>query len=50
MIATEMTDAEVLEARLLVSHPDLDWLDGIRAFKAERYLDRASSGGVPKPG
>jgi hypothetical protein len=24
-----------LEARLLVSHPDLDWSDGIRAFKAE---------------
>ena len=24
-----------LEARLLVSHPDLDWLDGLRAFKAE---------------
>jgi hypothetical protein len=24
-----------LQARLLVSHPDLDWLDGMRAFKAE---------------
>ena len=24
-----------LAGRLLVSHPDLDWLDGIRAFKAE---------------
>jgi hypothetical protein len=28
-------DLDALEARLLVSHPDLDWLDGIRAFKAE---------------
>jgi hypothetical protein len=28
-------DLDLLEARLLVSHPDLDWLDGIRAFKAE---------------
>ena len=26
---------DALEARLLVSHPDLDWLDGLRAFKAE---------------
>ena len=26
---------DALEARLLVSRPDLDWLDGIRAFKAE---------------
>jgi hypothetical protein len=25
---------DALEARLLVSHPDLDWLDGLRAFKA----------------
>ena len=25
---------DALEARLLVSHPDLDWLDGMRAFKA----------------
>jgi hypothetical protein len=24
---------DALEARLLVSHPDLDCLDGIRAFK-----------------
>ena len=23
-----------LEARLLVSHPDLSWLDGLRSFKA----------------
>jgi hypothetical protein len=23
-----------LEARLRVSHPDLDWLDGMQAFKA----------------
>ena len=28
-------DLDALEIRLLVSHPDLDWLDGIRAFKAE---------------
>ena len=28
-------DLDALEARLLVSHPDLDWLDGIRAFKTE---------------
>ena len=28
-------DLDALETRLLVSHPDLDWLDGIRAFKAE---------------
>ena len=27
-------DLDLLEARLLVSHPDLDWLDGLRAFKA----------------
>ena len=26
---------DMLEARLRVSHPDLDWLDGLRAFKAE---------------
>ena len=26
---------DALEARLLVTHPDLDWLDGLRAFKAE---------------
>ena len=26
---------DALEARLLVSHPDLDWLDGMRAFKAQ---------------
>jgi hypothetical protein len=26
---------DALEARLLVNHPDLDWLDGMRAFKAE---------------
>jgi len=26
---------DALDARLCVSHPDLDWLDGIRAFKAE---------------
>jgi hypothetical protein len=26
---------DVLEARLLVSHPDLHWLDGLRAFKAQ---------------
>jgi len=25
---------DALEARLFVSHPDLDWLDGMRAFKA----------------
>ena len=36
-----------LEARLLVSHPDLDWLDGMRAFKAEAdAVIRASPGGV----
>jgi hypothetical protein len=34
-------DLDALEARLLVSHPDLDWLDGIRAFKAE--ADRRAS-------
>jgi hypothetical protein len=28
-------DLDVLEAQLLVSHPDLDWLDGMRAFKAQ---------------
>ena len=28
-------ELDVLEARLFVSHPDLDWLDGMRAFKAE---------------
>ena len=27
-------ELDVLEARLFVSHPDLDWLDGMRAFKA----------------
>jgi len=26
---------DALDARLLVSHPDLDWLDGMRAFKAQ---------------
>jgi hypothetical protein len=26
---------DVLEARLRVSHPDLDWLGGMRAFMAE---------------
>jgi len=26
---------DVLEAGLRVSHPDLDWLDGMRAFKAQ---------------
>jgi hypothetical protein len=26
---------DALEARLLVSHLELDWLDGLRAFKAE---------------
>ena len=26
---------DTLEARLRVSHPDLDWLDGLRAFKAQ---------------
>jgi hypothetical protein len=26
---------DALEARLLVTPPDLDWLDGLRAFKAE---------------
>ena len=26
---------DALEDRLLVSHPDLDWLDGMRAFKAQ---------------
>jgi hypothetical protein len=26
---------DALEARLLLSRPDLDWLDGLRAFKAE---------------
>ena len=25
---------DALEARLLVSHPDLSWLDGLRSFKA----------------
>jgi hypothetical protein len=25
---------DALEDRLLVSHPNLDWLDGMRAFKA----------------
>jgi hypothetical protein len=28
-------DLDALEARLLISHPGLDWLDGIRAFKVE---------------
>ena len=27
-------ELDVLEARLRVSHPDLAWLDGMRAFKA----------------
>ena len=26
---------DVLETGLRVSHPDLDWLDGMRAFKAQ---------------
>ena len=26
---------DVLEAGLRVRHPDLDWLDGMRAFKAQ---------------
>jgi hypothetical protein len=26
---------DMLEAELRVSHPDLDWLDGMRAFKGE---------------
>ena len=26
---------DALEVRLLVSHPDQDWLEGMRAFKAE---------------
>ena len=25
---------DALEARLLISHPDMDWLDGLRAFRA----------------
>ena len=28
-------ELDVLEARLRVSYPDLAWLDGMRAFKAE---------------
>ena len=27
-------DLDALQAKLLVSHPDLDWLDGLRSFKA----------------
>jgi hypothetical protein len=38
------TDLDALEAELLVSHPDLDWLDGMRAFKAgaDAVIRRAS--------
>ena len=40
-------ELDVLEARLFVSHPDLDWLDGMRAFKAEAdaVIRRASRRG-----
>ncbi len=39
-----------LEARLLVSHPDLSWLDGLRSFKAEADAGiRARSSGTPSP-
>ena len=42
---------DALEARLLVSHPDLDWLDGIRAFKAEADAVIARNGAERrKPG
>jgi hypothetical protein len=35
---------DALEARLLVSHPDLGWLHGMRAFKAlaDAAIRRAS--------
>ena len=40
-------ELDVLEARLFVNHPDLDWLDGMRAFKAEAdaVIRRASRRG-----
>jgi hypothetical protein len=42
---------DALEARLLVSHPDLDWLDGLRAFKAEADAVIARNGAERrKPG
>jgi hypothetical protein len=33
-MASHRAELDVLEARLRVSHPDLAWLDGMRAFKA----------------
>ena len=42
---------DALEARLLNSHPDLDWLDGLRAFKAEADAVIARNGAERrKPG
>jgi hypothetical protein len=41
---------DALEARLLVSHPDLDWLDGMRAFKAGANAGIARCKAGRKPG
>jgi hypothetical protein len=43
-------DLDELEARLLVSHPDLDWLDGMRAFKAGANAGIARCKAGRKPG
>ena len=43
-------DLDALEARLLVSHPDLDWLDGMRAFKAGANAGIARCKAGRKPG